>query len=125
VDLQPIIKKNLDFSNGMEPPCAARLTLRGPMPHTSRQTRLVPRIPLVPRATRCLCRSRLALRSPTPAHQRVFIGRQHVDEHMLQLCFVRFKCMLHMFYLDIAKVDLVLHWLCMCVATCTCMFQVF
>jgi hypothetical protein len=31
--------------------------------------------------------------------------------HVAIICFMRFKCMLHMFYLDVAKVDLVLHML--------------
>jgi hypothetical protein len=31
--------------------------------------------------------------------------------HVTTLCFMRFRCMLHMFYLDVAKVDLVLHML--------------
>ena len=36
------------------------------------------------------------------------------------ICFMSFKCMLHMFHLDVAKVDLVLHmlqWLYMYVAS--------
>jgi hypothetical protein len=31
--------------------------------------------------------------------------------HVATVCFMRFRCMLHIFYLDVAKVDLVLHML--------------
>jgi hypothetical protein len=30
-------------------------------------------------------------------------------EHVATICFMRFRCMLHIFHLDVAKVDLVLH----------------
>jgi hypothetical protein len=36
---------------------------------------------------------------------------QQVEEHMLQPMFNTFRYVLHMFYLDVAKVDLVLHML--------------
>jgi hypothetical protein len=31
--------------------------------------------------------------------------------HVAIVCFIRFRCMLHMFYLDVTKVDLLLHML--------------
>jgi hypothetical protein len=64
--------------------------------------------------------------APSSASMSVQLGVASRWAYVVTVCFMRFRCMLHMFYLDVAKLDLVLHmlqWLCTYVAKC--MFLLF
>ena len=92
------------------------------MPRASRRVALTshcpPLAPHVAYASRC---APLHSRGPTSVswhralcrreapHHRASIGGQQVDKHMLQPHISCFRCMLHTFHLNVAKVDLVLH----------------
>jgi hypothetical protein len=50
--------------------------------------------------------------SSMPIHGIELHARQQVRwAHVATVCFIRFSFMLHVFHLDVAKVDLVLHML--------------
>jgi hypothetical protein len=107
------------------PPGPTRLLPHTLAPHASRWTCLVLRTrpclaPHVvrasqPRSCLALCTA-LPRAASTSLHWTAASRRAHVAT----VCFICFICMLHMFYLNVAKVDLVLHmlqWLYMYVAS--------
>jgi hypothetical protein len=94
-------------------PCTSRFTRS----HQTRLTPCVPRasyhthppVPHIVRSSHSVMPASRASRYARPAS--TFIGRQQVDECVATVCFIRFRCMLHMFHLDVTKVNLVLHML--------------
>jgi hypothetical protein len=82
----------------------------------SHRTRLAPHAthpacashaPLVPRIAPPAPRTVL----PRAALTSLYWAVTSTGAYVATICFVRFRCMLHMFYLNFAKVDLVLHML--------------
>jgi hypothetical protein len=100
-----------------DPPCTvcASCHVHPPMPHTIHTPRSA--LPV----SRASCH--------TPPLPRAALPSAHVNLHwavasrwarVATVCFMHFRCMLHMFHLYFAKVDLVLHmlqWLHTCVAS--------
>jgi hypothetical protein len=124
--------------------CASRFASCAPAPHALhgrtgpalRHVRSAPRAschahPSVPHTFRAshsaLPVSRASCRAPSAS--RVVLPHAHIDFHwaaasrwvrVATVCFMRFRCILHMFHLDVTKVDLVLlilPWLYTCVAS--------
>jgi hypothetical protein len=115
--------------------CRTRLVLCGPMPrtvtlnppraschtprlcparparashgHTEPASCLVPHTSLVPRAAPPAPRTVLPRAALTSLHCAV----TSTEAYVATVCFVRFRCMLHIFHLNFTKVDLVLHML--------------
>jgi hypothetical protein len=100
LDVNPLLTRYALFITLLAPHAVRPCTLRLARSH---RTHLAPR---APRASHLMLRTRPAPRAVSTSLHWAATSRW---AHVATLCFIRFRYMLHMFHLNVAKVDLVLH----------------
>jgi hypothetical protein len=109
-----ILLKNLDASFFYSPATADSTGID--LPRASHQTRLAP-LHLTPHAGPTSCRAPrpcLAPRAVRASWTSLHSAEASRWAHVATVCFMRFRCMLHIFQLDVVKVDLYMYVASVC-----------